>query len=127
MHLLFWLSLIPFTTAWMGENHFATIPSAMYGLVLFLAAIAYWILQRTIIKEHGPTSTLAKAVGRDWKGKLSPILYASAIALAFVHPAIAWSIYAAVAILWLIPDPRIEHELVDRNDEPSRPNRSTPK
>lgn len=116
MHLLFWLSLIPFTTAWMGQNHFATLPSAMYGLILLMAAIAYWILQRAIIKKQGPASTIARAVGRDWKGKLSPILYASAIALAFVHPAIAGTIYAAVAIMWLIPDPRIEHALDDHHD-----------
>ncbi len=116
MHLLFWLSLIPFTTAWMGENHFAAVPLAIYGLDLLLAAIAYSILQRSLIKIHGPDSTLAKAIGYDWKGKLSPVLYASAIALAFVHPAIAGALYAAVAVMWLIPDSRIEHALVEHDN-----------
>ena len=116
MHLLFWLSLIPFTTAWMGENHFATIPVALYGVVLFFAGLAYWILEWCIVREHGPDSTLAKAVGRDWKGRLSNILYAIAIAAAFVHPLIAGVIYAAVAVMWLVPDSRIEHALHQQAD-----------
>lgn len=116
MHLLFWLSLIPFTTAWMGENHFATIPVALYGVVLFFAGLAYWILERSIVREHGPDSTLAKAVGRDWKGRLSNILYAIAIAAAFVHPLIAGVIYAAVAVMWLVPDSRIERALHQQAD-----------
>ncbi len=108
LHLLFWLSLFPFTTGWMGENHFTTMPTAVYGAVLFMAAIAYYILQRVIIAHEGTDSLLAKAVGKDWKGKLSPLLYLTAIALSFVNAWIADAIYVAVAILWFIPDRRIE-------------------
>jgi uncharacterized membrane protein len=108
MHLLFWLSLFPFCTSWTGGNHFAPIPTAFYGVVLFLAAVAYWILQRAIIAEHGPDSTLARAIGGDWKGKLSPVTYIVAIGVAPFFPVIAWLLYAAVALLWLIPDRRIE-------------------
>jgi uncharacterized membrane protein len=108
LHLLFWLSLVPFTTAWMGENHFAAVPTAVYGGVLLLAAIAYWILQRTIMASQGPASVLATAVGGDLKGKLSPLLYAVAIPLAFIRPWIADAIYVAVALMWLVPDRRIE-------------------
>src|SRR6059036_1254226 len=111
LHLLFWLSLFPFTTAWMGENHLAAIPTAVYGFVLLMAAIAYYILQRTIIAREGRESLLAQAVGFDWKGKLSPVLYLIAIPLAFVNSWIASGLYAFVALLWLIPDPRIEREL----------------
>jgi uncharacterized membrane protein len=111
LHLLFWLSLVPFTTAWMGENHFATVPTAVYGVVLLCAAMAYYILQRVIIRSQGPDSALAAAVGRDRKGKLSPVLYALAVPAAFVHPGIAGALYAAVAIIWLVPDPRIERRL----------------
>ena len=108
LHLLFWLSLIPFVTGWMGENHFAPLPNAVYGGVLLLAGVAYLILSRAIILEHGPESRLAKAVGKDAKGKLSAALYAAAIPLAFVHVWIAEGIYAFVALMWLIPDRRIE-------------------
>ena len=111
LHLLFWLSLFPFTTGWMGENHLAATPTAVYGFVLLMAAIAYYILQRTIIAKQGRESLLAKAVGSDWKGKLSPVLYLAAIPLAFVRSWIASGLYIFVALLWLIPDPRIEREL----------------
>jgi uncharacterized membrane protein len=109
LHLLFWLSLFPFVTGWMGENHFAAIPSAVYGCVLLLAAIAYWILQRVIMAADGPDSTLRRAVGSDWKGKLSPALYVIAIATTFWAKWLAQIIYVFVALLWLIPDRRIEH------------------
>lgn len=107
LHLLFWLSLVPFATGWMGENHFAPLPTAAYGAVLLAAAIAYLLLQGAIIAEHGPDSRLASAVGSDVKGKISPVLYAAAIPLAFVHEWIADAIYVAVALMWLVPDPRI--------------------
>jgi uncharacterized membrane protein len=108
LHLLFWLSLVPFTTGWMGENHLAPLPTAAYGLVLLLAAIAYYILARTIIAADGPESKLAVAVGRDRKGKISPILYAAAIPLAYVNAWISVAMYVTVALIWLVPDPRIE-------------------
>jgi len=108
LHLLFWLSLFPFITGWMGENHFAALPSALYGAVLFMAAIAYWNLQRTIIATEGEGSLLARAVGRDLKGKISPLIYAIAIAAAFVNPWISQSCYVFVALMWLVPDRRIE-------------------
>jgi TMEM175 potassium channel family protein len=108
MHLLFWLSLIPFATGWMGENHFAALPTALYGCLLFLAACAYTILQALIIREHGPGSKLKRAVGKDAKGKLSAALYLVAIAFTFVSPWISWAIYVFVALLWLAPDRRIE-------------------
>ena len=111
LHLLFWLSLIPFTTAWMGENGFARLPTAAYGFVLLMSGVAYPILQAAIIAHHGPGSTLAKAVGRGHKEKLSLTLYAAAIPLAFVHQAISLTIYVVVALLWLIPDKRIESAL----------------
>jgi len=111
LHLLFWLSLVPFTTNWMGEHHFAAAPTAVYGVVLLAAAIAYTILQASIIKQEGPQSKLARAVGHDRKGKLSLALYVSAIVLAFVHPLIADAIYVAVALIWLVPDTRIESHL----------------
>jgi len=116
LHLLFWLSLFPFTTAWMGENHLAPIPTAIYGFVLLMAAIAYYILQRTIIAREGRESLLAHAIGADWKGKLSPVLYLVAIPLAFVSSWIASGLYVFVALLWLIPDPRIERELEKREE-----------
>ena len=109
LHLLFWLSLIPFTTGWMGENHFAAAPAALYGVVLLMAAIAYWILQQLIIASQGSDSILRKAVGGDWKGKLSPVLYAAAILLAFWRQWISLGLYVLVALLWLIPDRRIEN------------------
>jgi uncharacterized membrane protein len=111
LHLLFWLSLIPFATGWMGENHFAALPSALYGVVLLMSAIAYWILQQVIIASQGPDSVLKKAVGGDWKGKLSPILYAVAILVAFRWQWVSLSLYVFVALLWLIPDRRIENVL----------------
>ena len=111
LHLLFWLSLIPFTTAWMGENHFDSWPVAAYGLVLLLAAVAYFILARALINLHGRGSTLAMSIGRDRKGKISIALYALAIPLAFADPRIAGACYVIVAIMWLIPDPRIERRL----------------
>jgi uncharacterized membrane protein len=108
LHLLFWLSLIPFTTGWMGENHFAAVPTAIYGAVLLLAAISYTILQNTILRYQGRDSTLGIAVGHDWKGRLCLGLYAMAIPLAFVHQAISDALYVLVAVIWLLPDPRIE-------------------
>jgi uncharacterized membrane protein len=114
LHLLFWLSLTPFATAWMGENHFAAAPSAGYGLVLFMAGVAYYILQLQIIASQGPDSLLKKAVGRDWKGKLSPIMYLAAMPLAFLSPPVAQIIYVVVAIVWLVPDRRIEKVLVSK-------------
>jgi TMEM175 potassium channel family protein len=116
LNLLFWLSLFPFTTAWMGENHLAAIPTAIYGFVLLMAAIAYYALQRIIIAKEGRESLLAQAVGRDWKGKLSPLLYLAAIPIAFISPWIAGGLYVLGALLWLIPDPRIEHKLEKRED-----------
>jgi uncharacterized membrane protein len=107
LHLLFWLSLIPFVTAWMGENHFASVPTALYGFVLLMAAVAYWILQRTIIADQGDQSFLSRAVGTDLKGKLSPGIYAAAILLAFYDERIAQALYTFVALMWLIPDRRI--------------------
>ena len=108
IHLLFWLSLVPFVTAWMGENHYEETPTAIYGVVMVMAAIAYYILQGRIIKLEGPDSILAKAVGTDWKGKISPLLYIVAIPLAFVSHWIAQAIYVLVAVIWLVPDRRIE-------------------
>jgi len=114
LHLLFWLSLFPFATGWMGENHFAAVPSALYGLVLLMAACAYWILQQAIIGVEGSASTLRVAVGTDWKGKLSPLAYVIAIVVSLWWPALAQAIYVFVALLWLVPDRRIEHVLERR-------------
>jgi uncharacterized membrane protein len=111
LHLLFWLSLFPFVTGWMGENHFAAVPSALYGGVLLAAAIAYWILQQTIIASQGPESPLKAAIGRDWKGKLSPVLYVCGIASTFLWLWVAQFVYVAVALMWLVPDRRIERSL----------------
>jgi uncharacterized membrane protein len=111
LHLLFWLSLFPFVTGWMGENHFAPAPTALYGVVMLLAAIAYWILLRAILAVQGPHSLLAAAVGRDFKGKLSPLLYLIAIPSAFIREWIAGGLYVIVALMWLIPDRRIERRL----------------
>ena len=109
LHLLFWLSLFPFVTGWMGENHFAPLPSAMYGAVLLLAAIAYYILQTLIVAEAGGAeSSLAVAIGKDWKGKLSPLLYLLGVVTSFFAPKLAGSIYVLVALMWLIPDRRLE-------------------
>jgi uncharacterized membrane protein len=111
LHLLFWLSLVPFTTGWMGENHFAPLPTAVYGAVLLLAGLAYLLLAHAIVAEHGPHSHLAQAMGRDWKGKLSLLMYAVAIPMAFVNQWISDAIYVLVALSWLVPDPRIEKRL----------------
>ena len=108
LHLLFWLSLVPFVTGWMGENHFTALPTAAYGVVMAGAGLAYTILQSTILKEEGPTSELGKAVQNDVKGKLSLALYILAIPLAFVNQLISDAIFVTVALIWLIPDPRIE-------------------
>jgi uncharacterized membrane protein len=107
LHLLFWLSLVPFATGWMGENHFEAVPTALYGVVLLLSGVAYLILQKAIVSDP-QNSKLAAAVGSDWKGKLSAVAYAFAIPLAFVHQWISDAIYASVALMWLVPDRRIE-------------------
>ena len=117
MYLLFWLSMIPFVTAWMGENHFEMWPVIFYGIVLLMNAIAYAILAFTLVKHHGKDSLLARAVGHDWKGKLSIVMYTSAIALTFVNAWIGITLYTAVAIIWLIPDTRIERVLVEGNSK----------
>ncbi len=111
MHLLFWLSLVPFATAWMGENRFVSLPTAVYGVALLMPAIAYYLLEKAILRKEGPNSTLAKALGKDIKGKISPLLYAAAIILAFVNPRVSDAIYVFVALIWLIPDRRIERVL----------------
>ena len=108
LHLLFWLSLFPFTTGWMGRNHVAHVPTAVYGGVMLMAAIAYYVLQTTIIRAQGPGSTLAEAIGADLKGKASPLLYASAVGLAFVAPWASVALYVLVALMWLVPDRRVE-------------------
>lgn len=108
LHLLFWLSLFPFVTGWMGENHFEQIPTLIYGTILLLAAIAYYILQSLIVKTEGKDSLLVKAIGKDIKGKVSPILYSTAILSVFINPWIAQAIYVLVALIWLAPDKRIE-------------------
>jgi uncharacterized membrane protein len=111
LHLLFWLSLFPFATAWMGENHYAAAPSAIYGVILFMAAVAYFILQQCIIASQGPDSLLKRAVRADWKGKLSPVLYLIGIASAFWSHWLAQGLYLLVALLWLVPDRRMERVL----------------
>lgn len=111
LHLLFWLSLTPFVTGWMGENRFAALPVALYGVVLLGAAIAYYILSRSLISHHGADSELASAIGNDFKGKISVGFYVAAIPLAFVHPLVACALYVTVAVMWLIPDRRIERKL----------------
>jgi uncharacterized membrane protein len=113
LHLLFWLSLIPFASGWMGENHFDPAPTALYGVVLLMAAIAYVVLQTQIRTSHDDASVLARAVGRDRKGKLSLVGYAAAIAMSFVEPRVSWALYVGVALLWLIPDRRIERALAN--------------
>jgi uncharacterized membrane protein len=113
LHLLFWLSLLPFVTGWMGENHFTAIPVALYGVVLLCAAIAFTILTRTLITRHGRDSVLAIAIGRDVKGKISLVFYAVAIPLAFLNSWIACGIYVVVALIWFIPDRRIEKNLTE--------------
>lgn len=115
-HLLFWLSLVPAATAWMGENLAAPLPTAIYGAVLLMPAIAYYLLQKAILHRHGAHSVLAEALGHDIKGKLSPALYAAGIALAFVYPWASIAIYVLVALIWLIPDPRIENAIGKSRD-----------
>ena len=117
LHLLFWLSLFPFATAWMGENHYASLPSALYGFILLMAAIAYMILQHLIIASQGTNSLLKKAVGSDLKGKLSPVLYMIAIAISFWAQWISQGLFILVAMIWLVPDRRIEKALVDKEIE----------
>ena len=113
LHLLFWLSLVPFATAWVGTNPLAPLPTATYGVVLFLAALSWLVLQKAIIAHHGPQSKLAQAVGKDVKGKISQLMYAAAIPLAFIHPWISDAIYVAVALMWIVPDRRIESTVKD--------------
>jgi uncharacterized membrane protein len=115
LHLLFWLTLVPFATGWMGENHFAAWPTVLYGVVLLLAAIAYFILARVLIAVNGRDSALARAIGRDAKGKISIVLYVAALPLAFLAGWIALAIYAIVAVIWLVPDRRIEKTLASRD------------
>lgn len=114
LHLLFWLSLFPFTTAWLGENHAVAVPAATYGVVALFAAIAYALLQRRLIALEGPRSTLALAVGGDLKGRLSPFVYAVGVGMAFVQPWVSIGLYASVALLWLVPDRRVERQLASR-------------
>ena len=116
MNLLFWLSLTPFVTGWMGENHFASVPTAAYGVVLFMAGISYWILQGRIVSAQGHDGALATALGNDIKGKLSPVLYTIAVLVAFLQPWIADCFYVLVALMWLIPDPRIEQAVWEEPD-----------
>jgi uncharacterized membrane protein len=116
LHLLFWLSLFPFTTAWMGENHFSAAPTAVYGVVLLMAGVAYVILQATIIKAQGTDSLLRRAVGVDWKGKASALAYVAAVAAAYARPWLAQTIYVMVALLWLVPDRRIEKTLASAGE-----------
>ncbi len=114
LHLLFWLSIVPFVTGWMGQNHWASLPSAVYGAVLLLAAIAYFVLQHQIIVAQGPGSKLKAAIGRDMKGKISPVLYAIAIPMSFVPHWVSYAIYVAVALMWIVPDPRIESKFYEQ-------------
>jgi len=116
LHFLFWLSLFPFVTGWMGENHFGALPSALYGCVLLAAAIAYVILQNAIIRAQGEDSTLKAAIGGDWKGKVSPVMYAAGIAASFFVPWMAQALYVAVALIWLVPDRRIERSLTNMDE-----------
>ncbi|MCL4281705.1 MAG: DUF1211 domain-containing protein [Flavobacteriales bacterium] len=113
LHLLFWLSLIPFTTAWMGENHVGALPTAAYGFVLFMAAMAYLVLSLSVIRIQGKDSAIAKAVGKDVKGKISALMYVAAIILAFWVPALSWVLYALVALMWVIPDRRYERAFTE--------------
>jgi len=115
LHLLFWLSMIPFATAWMGENHFASLPTALYGFVLLMNGIAYTILTISLVKHHGYESILAKAVGSDFKGKISCLCYIVAIPCAFLHVWISAAIYIAVALIWLVPDKRIERVITEES------------
>jgi uncharacterized membrane protein len=123
LHLLFWLSLVPFTTAWMSEHDFPVVPTAVYGIVLLAAAVAYTVLQRTLLQAEGDRSLLRAAVGGDLKGKVSPLLYCLGIGLSFVHERLGLAVYVAVALMWLVPDRRMERSVVAARDgrhEPSR-------
>ncbi len=111
LHLLFWLSLVPFTTGWIGENHFQPLPTAVYGLVLLLSSIAYYILARSILAAEGPDSKLAAAIGNDVKGRISSLIYLTAVPLAFVRPWVAVALYVLVSLIWLVPDRRIERRI----------------
>ena len=113
IHLLFWLSLIPFVTGWMGENNFTTLPVALYGMILLMAGVAYYLLAHSLAGLHGKNSTLAKALGNDWKGILSVLIYAVGIGLSFIKPWLGFATYALVAAIWFIPDKRIENKLAD--------------
>lgn len=117
LHLLFWLSLIPFVTGWMGENHFAQAPVALYGVVLLMAAISYWILSIVLIKHHGKESLLAKAIGKDFKGKISIFIYIISIVAAFYNQWISEVLFALVAFMWLIPDTRIERAVIEESQK----------
>jgi uncharacterized membrane protein len=121
LHLLFWLSLFPFTTEWMGENHFTAVPTALYGTVLLMAGVAYYLLQQTIIRAQGQDSFLKKAIGRDWKGKLSPVLYIVAIIASLRYSWISQAVFAITALIWLIPDRRIEKRLSMSRSQPIAP------
>ena len=116
LHLLFWLSLVPFSTGWVGENHFAAAPMALYGFILLMAAIAYYVLQITLKSADGPNSLLASALGTDFKGKISPTLYLIAIPMAFVSPAVSGALYVIVAMIWLVPDTRMERAIAARRE-----------
>jgi uncharacterized membrane protein len=113
LHLLFWLSLVPFGTAWIGETTFAALPMALYGVVLLMAAIAYWLLVRALKSARGQSETLASAIGSDLKGRISPLIYLGSIPIAFVAPIVAFGLYVLVAALWIIPDPRIERRIAE--------------
>jgi uncharacterized membrane protein len=120
MHLLFWLSLIPFASGWMGENHFTTWPVALYGIVLLMAGVAYYILAHILIRLHGQSSTLAEAFGKDWKGIASVVIYLLAIGLTFINAWIGFMLYVVVSAMWLIPDRRIEKKLIPKNKIPEK-------
>jgi uncharacterized membrane protein len=117
MHLLFWLSLVPFVTGWMGENHFARWPVTCYGIVLIMNGVAYSILMLALIRHHGKNSLLAKAVGKDWKGNISIIIYAVAIAFSWVNSTVSFALYILVAMMWFIPDKRIEKKIIQKEAE----------
>jgi uncharacterized membrane protein len=120
MHLLFWLSLVPFVSGWMGENHFTTIPVLLYGVVLLMNAIAYFILSKKLIHLHGKNSTLAAAIGRDTKGIISVFLYLAGIGLSFVNTAFSLAVYTLVAVIWFIPDQRIEKKILEHEHHPEK-------
>jgi uncharacterized membrane protein len=123
LHLLFWLSLVPFTTAWMSEHDFPVIPTAVYGIVLLAAAVAYFLLQRTLLRAEGDRSVLRAAIGRDVKGKASPLLYCLGIALAFVHERLGLAVYVAVALMWFVPDRRVERSVTAAHETVREPPR----